>query len=100
MAKSSRNSYLSDKDRQQATELYQSLLKAQGLIREKRPTSAEVISAMKEHLSPKAPDGEIDYIQIVDPKTLSDVENTDKPVVIALAVKFGNTRLIDNILVD
>ena len=47
-----------------------------------------------------APLGEIDYVQIVDPDDLTDVQNTDGPVVIALAVHFGSTRLIDNMRVD
>ena len=39
-------------------------------------------------------------MQIVDPKTLEDVETTDKLVLVALAVWFGTGRLIDNTLVD
>jgi pantoate--beta-alanine ligase len=52
------------------------------------------------HLAERAPDGRIDYVQIVDPETLADVAITDRPVLIALAVKFGEVRLIDNVLVE
>ena len=53
---------------------------------------------MREHLAQAAPDGRIDYVEIVDPEELSDVATTDRPVLVALAVKFGDTRLIDNVL--
>ena len=42
----------------------------------------------------------VDYIHLVDPDELSDVQRTDRSVLIALAVKLGRARLIDNILVD
>jgi pantoate--beta-alanine ligase len=42
----------------------------------------------------------VDYVEVVDPLELSPVEKTDGNVLIALAVRFGRARLIDNIHVD
>ena len=100
LAMSSRNAYLSDDHRRQAPALYQSLKLARDLILRKHPSAGEVVAAMREHLAVAAPAGEVDYLEIVDPVTLCSVEKTDNPVVIALAVKLGGTRLIDNISVD
>ena len=100
LAMSSRNAYLTPRQRRQAAELSRSLRLGQEMIRKRHPASEEVIAAIGEYLSGNAPDGEVDYIQIVDPERLTDVERTDAPVVIALAVRFGAARLIDNMLVD
>ncbi|HAU39127.1 MAG TPA: pantoate--beta-alanine ligase [Phycisphaerales bacterium] len=100
LAMSSRNRNLSPEERRQAVALSQSLQLARQLIEESRPPAAEIIQAMKEYLAETAPDGEVDYLQIVDPRDLSDVAATDKPVLVALAVKFSRARLIDNMLVD
>ena len=97
---SSRNSYLSPQQRRQAAALYASLRLGQEMIRSSGPPGRQVINAVREYLARHAPDGVIDYIQIVDPGDLKDVEKTDAPVCVALAVRFGRTRLIDNILVD
>ncbi len=100
LAVSSRNAYLAADERAQAPALYKSLCLAERMIRDSRPPAAEVIAEMKKHLAAEAPLGRIDYVQIVDPQTLLDVERTDPPVLIALAVKFAKARLIDNIPVD
>lgn len=100
LALSTRNAYLSPDERAQAPALHRSLLLAEETIRRSHPPVAEVIAAMREYLEAAAPAGEIDYIQIVDPRTLADVESTDAAVLIALAVRFGCARLIDNTVVD
>ena len=100
LAMSTRNPRLSDACRSQAPALYAALESAAGQIRRSHPPAAEVIAAAREYISTNAPDGEIDYIQIVDPQTLRDVETTDRIVLLALAVKFPGARLIDNMLVD
>jgi pantoate--beta-alanine ligase len=100
LAMSSRNANLSAAEREQAPALHAALLLAADTIRKTRPPADEVIAAIVAHLSARAPDGQIDYVQIVDPATLADVEQTGRPVLVALAVKFGAARLIDNILVD
>ncbi len=100
LAISSRNDYLTAEQRRQAAALYGSLQLAERVIRERRPPAEEVIAAVRRHVAEQAPDGLIDYVQIVDPSELSDVETTDGGVLVALAVKLGRARLIDNILVD
>ena len=100
LAQSSRNAYLSPEQRRQAPALYESLQLAERIIRAEHPPAQEVIDATRWHLAHHAPAGVPEYINIVDPSELSDVENTDRPVVVALAVTFGRARLIDNILVD
>lgn len=100
LALSTRNNYLSADERGQAAELYGALSMAAEMIRSSRPPAADVIAAIGRHLAERAPLGEIDYVQIVDPDDLTDVENTDGPAVIALAVRFGGARLIDNMRVD
>lgn len=100
LAMSSRNAYLTGEQRKQAPALHGSLTLAAGLIRTKHPPAAEVDLAIRVHLGREAPDGIVDYVHIVDPEELSDVVTTDHGVVVALAVKFGRARLIDNMLVE
>ena len=100
LAMSSRNVYLSPEHRRQALALSQSLKLAQEMIEKSHPSTADVIQAVRQHIGQAAPDGVIDYVQIVHPATLEPVKSTSVPVCIALAVKFGSTRLIDNIVVD
>jgi pantoate--beta-alanine ligase len=100
LAMSSRNAYLTPQHRKQAPALNGSLKLAAGLIRSKHPPAAEVASAIRANLRREAPDGIVDYVHIVDPEELSDVVTTDRGVVVALAVKFGRARLIDNMLVE
>jgi len=100
LAMSSRNSYLSPAQRRQARALYGALRLAECMIRKDHPAPGEVIAAMRGHLAANAPDGAVEYVQIVDPCGLTDVETTDRRVLIALAVKIGIARLIDNIVVD
>ncbi len=97
LAVSSRNSYLTDRQRRQAPQLYRSLQLARDMIEKDHPLAGRVVEAVREHLGKNAPDGEIDYVRIVDPDTLRQVEETNRPVLVALAVKLGNARLIDNI---
>jgi len=100
LAMSSRNKRLSPAERTEAAELHKSLLLAERMIRSSHPPASKVVAAIRSHLDAHAPGGRPDYIQIVDPDELTDVETTDRPVLVALAVHFGSARLIDNILVD
>ena len=100
LAMSSRNANLSPDQRRQAVALSQSLGLAERLIGDGVPPAETVFAAMRDHLAAAAPDGEIDYIEMVDPRELTSVETAARPVLVALAVRFGPTRLIDNVLVD
>ncbi len=100
LAISSRNAYLTQEQRLQAPALYAALRHAQAWVRRETPAAAEVIQAIRADLAEHAPLGEVDYVQLVDPETLEDVETTDRPVVTALAVRFGKARLIDNLRIE
>ncbi len=100
LAMSSRNVYLTPEQRREAPALRRSLQMAAGLITGKRPLAGEVVEAILAYLADRAPGGVVDYVEIVEPLGLSPVERTDGKVLVALAVRFGRARLIDNILVD
>ena len=97
LAMSSRNAYLTDGQRTSALTLSQSLRQAQRVVADGETDAARVIEAATALISSR-PDTEIDYIAVCDPETLDNVPVIDKPVVMALAVKVGSTRLIDNML--
>lgn len=100
LAISSRNEYLSREQRGQATALFGALSLAERMIHTSCTPTGEVIEAMQRYLAEHAPEGTVDYIQIVDPNSLRDVETIKGSVCVALAVRIGRVRLIDNILVD
>lgn len=95
LAMSSRNKYLSKGERPSALTLFKALKLAQKLYAKGERTSSVLIHAV-EKLIESAPCAEIDYIKICDTKRLSDVEQIKGETVMALAVKVGKTRLIDN----
>jgi pantoate--beta-alanine ligase len=100
LAMSSRNAYLTPDERRSAPALWQSLKMAADLVAGSHPPAGVVVEAILAYLAARAPGGVVDYVEIVDPRELSPVEKTDGNVLIALAVRFGRARLIDNILVD
>lgn len=97
LAMSSRNSYLSPEERPAALSLFASLNKARQLCKD-GVTETDRIIKEAEALILSHKNTEIDYISICDPDTLEDVEKIHGPVVMALAVKVGKTRLIDNMI--
>jgi len=99
LAISSRNSYLSSQEREEALSLYKVLKYAKSSIKA-GSSVPDVISEM-ERIIQKEPHAKIDYIEIVDPLTLEEVKTIrpGKKVLVALAVWIGKTRLIDNMLV-
>ncbi len=99
LAMSSRNGYLSESQRKQATVLYRSLEAAKRMIVTEEIRDATVKKAMQEIIA-TATDAEIDYIALADPRTLRELDTVDRDeIVVLLAVRFGTTRLIDNILI-
>ena len=99
LAMSSRNNYLTDEQRISALSLYKSLHKAKELINGGIRDAATIIDAATE-LIQSYPETDIDYIAICDPETLVDIKAIDRPVVMALAVKVGKARLIDNMMLN
>ncbi|MCX7694766.1 MAG: pantoate--beta-alanine ligase [Caloramator sp.] len=98
LALSSRNTYLTEEERRQAPILYKSLLKAKEEIEKGERVSEKIIDTIRKTIL-EMPDAQIDYIEIVNNETLKPVEKIEGEVLIALAVKFGKTRLIDNMVV-
>jgi pantoate--beta-alanine ligase len=97
LAMSSRNSKLTPAQRTTGLCLVSALKKAQNSLKNKETIAAVIIQNAVDFIS-SHPDTEIDYIRICDPDTLDDVAEIDRPVVMALAVKVGTTRLIDNMI--
>jgi pantoate--beta-alanine ligase len=96
LAMSSRNMYLSPKERQAAVVLYQSLEAAQELWRSGVRDAARIRQRMNEVLATE-PLARIDYVSVADAETLEELETVDGPALVSLAVGIGKTRLIDNV---
>ncbi len=99
LAMSSRNAYLSPEQRTSALSLYNSLQKALELIENGIQDATIIIDATAELIQSR-PETQIDYIAICDTETLVDIQTIDKPVLLALAVKVGKARLIDNMILN
>ena len=99
LAMSSRNVYLNPEERSQAPVLYQALSQARALWTAGERDSQKLSEAMTGLIRQK-PLGNIEYISIADVVTLQELEEAVPPAVISLAVKFGRTRLIDNIILE
>ena len=98
LALSSRNAYLSGKERNDAVVLSKALLLAQALIDNGQRHADRIINRMKQLISKKRSAG-IDYVEIVDLENLMPLKKIKPGCLIVLAVKIGKTRLIDNIII-
>lgn len=94
LAKSSRNTYLSSDERKAATILFKSIQAGKHAITS--TDSADSIIATMTDIIHTEPLAKIDYISIVDATTMQPVEVISAPVLVAMAVYIGSTRLIDN----
>lgn len=99
LALSSRNTYLSEEERKVAPLIYQALQKAEEWVRDGE-RSAEKIRKKILALYGEEPSLNVEYVEVVDPDTLQPVKKISRPAVIAVAVRLGETRLIDNTMVD
>jgi pantoate--beta-alanine ligase len=99
LAMSSRNAYLRPEARQQATALNAALHDARQLYRAGIRDSRALIHAARRRIR-KEPLAEIEYIELVDAETLETVAETGARSVLALAVRFEGTRLIDNTVLE
>ena len=97
LAMSSRNQYLSKKERICARSLYQSLGEAKKRIQAGETSPSRVKNLMKGMLNRSV--DKIDYIELMDPEKLTPAKRLKPPVLIALACFVGRTRLIDNLVV-
>jgi len=101
LAMSSRNAYLGEQERQAAKVLYSTLQDLAGRIRSENIRS-DIAEEFRRILAKEPLIREIQYASAYDPDTLQELKETGKRkrVLLALAVKIGSTRLIDNIMVD
>lgn len=97
LALSSRNQYLSAAEREQAPAIRRGLLAAAAAAKAETRDSAALVRTVRETISFSAPLARIDYIEAVDAETLAPAGPQTERTVIAAAVFFGRTRLIDNI---
>ena len=99
LAMSSRNRYLSKEERKDAALLYAVLQEAEVLISAGLRDSRKIIGEMEKiiNLSSRT---KIDYISVLDAQTLEEVNGVKGRILIALAVKIGSARLIDNIVLN
>ncbi len=99
LAMSSRNTYLSPEERTQAAVLYEALSQVRLNIKAGERSASKLVQVIRRKIE-KQTSGIVDYIQCVDTQNLLPVSKIAGEVLIALAVKFGRARLIDNVIVN
>ena len=99
LALSSRNQYLSPAERKAATVLYRALSLARSAIEKGERDSMRIITAMRQELAGE-PLGSPDYVEIVDADSFEPIMRLTRSCLVLLAVRFGATRLIDNMQVE
>jgi len=95
LAMSSRNVYLDPQQRQDATVLYRSMQKAKQLYDSGERSVAAITQAVEQEIGTVC-STKIDYVALVDACSLQPIDRIERPAVLALAVRIGKTRLIDN----
>jgi pantoate--beta-alanine ligase len=99
LAMSSRNVYLNPQERQAAIVLFKALTLARNR-REKGERNAETVRQEMTSLISQEPLAKIEYVSIADAQTLEELSKIDRPALVSLSVRFGKTRLIDNMLLE
>ncbi len=99
LAMSSRNTRLSVEERQKASVIYRALREAKIIIKNGERNAAKIAETVRQIIQ-NEPLANIDYVAVVDNETLEPLEKVgEKPALIAVAVRFGKIRLIDNTLI-
>ena len=96
LAMSSRNAYLSERERVEARALNQYLRTVKARFDAGERDGGALLAGAKEALAA----GEIDYVTLANAETLETIERVETRAVVALAVKFSKARLLDNIVLD
>lgn len=99
LAMSSRNTYLSGEQREQAVVLNQALKLGKVAFENGESSVDKLIEVITNKIN-EMPLADIDYVSVYDFPTLEVISNVDKMVLAAVAVRFGKTRLIDNIILE
>ncbi|MEH7605086.1 pantoate--beta-alanine ligase [Priestia megaterium] len=99
LAKSSRNVYLTDKEREEAPVLFKSLQSALQLL-ESGEKQVEILKETIRKEIEQYTSGKVDYIEVYTYPELKTIKQTAGKIIIALAVQFSKARLIDNVIVD
>lgn len=99
LAKSSRNTYLSAEERQAALVLSKSIALGRQMVEAGETSIKAVVDAMTSFIE-KEPLAKIDYVKAVDGLTMQQIDTVKKPMLVAIAVYIGKTRLIDNFIYD
>ncbi len=99
LAMSSRNTYLTPQQRKAAPVLYKALERARVMVMDEGERNVSVIRREMTELINKEPLANIEYISFADNETLKEVHQVKQSTLVSMAVKFGRTRLIDNIVI-
>ncbi len=98
---SSRNAYLTEEERRAAPALYRALSHAESVYGEGERNGRKLAEIVRADIERAAPGAQIEYVSVNDADTLEKLDRLeDRPVLVSLAVRFGRTRLIDNILLN
>ncbi len=97
LALSSRNVYLTPEERRAAPVLYRALSEAAAAVQQGETDVEALVGAARARIEAEPP-ARIDYVEAVDDEELTPVTGVQRPVLLAVAVRFGKARLIDNIV--
>jgi len=98
LAMSSRNRFLHPEERKQALVISRALRTASDLIAGGETSSATLLATMRSVMA-QEPNARIDYVAVVSPETLEEIDDVHGGGLLAIAAVFGTTRLIDNVLI-
>jgi pantoate--beta-alanine ligase len=100
LAKSSRNAYLTEAERALAPHINEGLQAARRRVEQGEADAAKVKAGILEHIRETMPQGQADYVEIVDGETMQPTDTVTPGAVAAVAVQLGKARLIDNIVLS
>jgi pantoate--beta-alanine ligase len=99
LAMSSRNTYLSEEQRKAATVIYECLREASDLVKSGIVDGIFIKGFMQERILNVPGISSVDYAGVYNPETMIEMSEINGDILLAIALKIGNTRLIDNMLV-
>lgn len=99
LAKSSRNTYLSAEERKAALILSKSIALGKKMVEDGEKDTTTIVNAMTKLIETE-PLAKIDYVKAVDGLTMQQIKEVKKPMLVAIAVYVGKTRLIDNFILE